>query len=73
MELVRTPDDRFADLAGYRFEPHYVDVETDGLPPLRMHYLDEGAADAPTVLLLHGQPTWSYLYRAVVPVLVAGA
>jgi haloalkane dehalogenase len=70
MHSVRTPDDRFAHLPGYRFEPHHVEVETDGLPPLRMHYLDEGPADGPVVLLLHGQPTWSYLYRTVVPVLV---
>ncbi|MBJ7356173.1 haloalkane dehalogenase [Nocardioides sp.] len=70
METARTPDERFADLPGYSFQPHYADVETDGLPPVRMHYLDEGPPDGPVVLLLHGQPTWSYLYRAVVPVLV---
>lgn len=70
METARTPDERFADLPGYAFDPHYVDVVADDLPPLRMHHLDEGPADAPVVLLLHGQPTWSYLYRTVVPVLV---
>ncbi|MDP2775429.1 MAG: haloalkane dehalogenase [Nocardioides sp.] len=70
-EVLRTPDDRFVDLPGYRFDPHYTDVAADGLDPLRMHYLDEGPADGPVALLLHGQPTWSYLYRTVVPVLVA--
>ncbi|WP_435741338.1 haloalkane dehalogenase [Nocardioides sp. SYSU DS0663] len=69
-DVLRTPDECFAGLPGYPFEPHYVAVEADGFPPLRMHHLDEGPADGPVVLLLHGQPTWSYLYRSVVPVLV---
>ena len=67
MEILRTPDDRFAALPGYAFEPRYAEV--DGL---RMHYVDEGPPDAPPVLLLHGEPTWSYLYRRMVPV-IAGA
>jgi haloalkane dehalogenase len=67
MEALRTPDSRFADLEGFPFEPHYVEL-SDGL---RMHYLDEGPRTAPPVLLLHGQPTWSYLYRNVIPTLVA--
>lgn len=70
-DVLRTPDDRFAGLPGYEFEPHYVDVEAEGLTPVRMHYLDEGPADGTVALLLHGQPTWSYLYRTVVPVLTA--
>jgi haloalkane dehalogenase len=70
VETARTPDERFVDLPGYDFAPHYADVETDGLAPVRMHHLDEGPSDGPVVLLLHGQPTWSYLYRSVVPVLV---
>jgi haloalkane dehalogenase len=69
--VLRTPDDCFVGLPDYPFEPHYADVRADGLGPLRMHYLDEGPADGPVALLLHGQPTWSYLYRKVVPVLVA--
>ncbi len=60
MNVYRTPDERFADLPGFPFEPHYV--EQDGL---RMHYVDEGAGDP--VLLLHGEPTWSYLYRKMIP------
>src|SRR3546814_5215777 len=67
MELLRTPDDRFADLPDFPFEPHYVET-SDGV---RVHYLDEGPADAPPVLLMHGEPTWAYLYRKVVPTLVA--
>jgi haloalkane dehalogenase len=68
MDVVRTPDERFTDLPGYPFEPRYVAVGSG----LRMHYVDEGPLSGPTVLLLHGQPTWSYLYRTVIPVLVAG-
>jgi haloalkane dehalogenase len=64
MEAYRTPDDRFEGLPGYDFEPRYLDQ--DGL---RMHYVDEGSG-AP-VLLLHGEPTWSFLYRKVIPPLVA--
>ena len=73
LAVHRTPDECFADLPGYRFAPCYADVvpvDEPGLEPVRMHYLDEGPADAPVVLLLHGQPTWSYLYRSVIPVLV---
>ncbi len=66
---LRTPDSRFANLPGYPFAPNYQDVEADGMEPVRMHYLDEGPADGPVALLLHGQPTWSYLYRTVIPVL----
>lgn len=66
MSILRTPDERFAKLPGYPFQPHYVDL--DGL---RMHYVDEGPRDAPVVLLLHGEPTWSYLYRKMIPPLAA--
>ena len=65
MDVLRTPDERFDNLPGYNFEPHYVDV--DGL---RMHYVDEGPRDAAPVLLLHGEPSWSYLYRKMIPVIV---
>jgi haloalkane dehalogenase len=70
-DVARTPDERFASLVGYPFEPHYVSVRADGVDPLRMHYVDSGPTDGPVVLLLHGQPTWSYLYRSVIPVLTA--
>jgi len=68
VKSLRTPDERFADLPDYPFAPHYVDVA----PDLRMHHVDEGPADAKPVLMLHGEPTWSYLYRSMVPVF-AGA
>jgi haloalkane dehalogenase len=64
--VLRTPDERFAGLPGYAFAPHYVDV--DGL---RVHTVDEGPRDAAPVLMLHGEPSWSYLYRKMVPVLTA--
>jgi haloalkane dehalogenase len=70
MERLRTPEERFAGLPAYGFEPHYVDVPTGDGEPLRMHYIDEGGAGAPAVLLLHGEPSWSYLYRRMIPVLV---
>ena len=66
MEAYRTPDEHFQNLPGYGFAPHYVDQ--DGL---RLHYLDEGSG--PPVLLLHGEPTWSYLYRKVIPELTGAA
>ncbi len=66
MEVLRTPDDRFADLPGFPWQPSYA-TTSDGL---RVAYLDEGPRDAPVVLLLHGEPSWSYLYRHVVPVLL---
>jgi haloalkane dehalogenase len=67
MESLRTPDERFAGLPGYDFAPHYAEV--DGL---RVHYVDEGPRDAAPVLMLHGEPSWSFLYRKMIPV-IAGA
>jgi haloalkane dehalogenase len=63
IDFVRTPEARFSDLPGYPFAPHYLD-HANGL---RMHYLDEGGGDA-VFLCLHGQPSWSYLYRKMLPV-----
>jgi haloalkane dehalogenase len=72
MDVLRTPDERFDDLAGYPFAPRYVDVRAADTDELRMHYLDEGPPDGPPVVLLHGEPTWSYLYRTMIPPLVDG-
>ena len=71
MDILRTPDGRFDALPGYGFEPHYVDVPAgDGRRSLRVHHLDEGDRHAgETVLLMHGEPSWCYLYRTMVPVL----
>jgi len=66
MKTVRTPDERFVDLPGYDFAPHYVEIGS-----LRMHYVDEGPSNAAPVLLLHGEPSWSYLYREMIPLLAA--
>lgn len=72
MQILRTPDARFSALPGYDFAPHYVDVDSgDASGPLRMHYLDEGAADGRTVVLLHGEPSWCFLYRHMIGSLVA--
>ncbi len=65
MDVLRTPDECFAGLSGYPFEPRYATVGD-----LRLHYLDEGDPDGPVVLLMHGEPSWSYLYRTMIPPLV---
>ncbi len=71
MDVLRTPEERFRDLPGHDVEPRWVEVPAaDDVPPLRMHHVDEGPRDAPVALLMHGEPTWSYLYRRVVPRLV---
>lgn len=75
MKALRTPDDRFAGLRGWDFAPRYTEVPAgDGGPELRLHYLDEGPSGSgagETVLLLHGEPSWCFLYRKMVPPLVA--
>ena len=69
--VLRTPDERFANLPGYNFAPHYIG-DLKGYQGMRIHYLDEGPRDAAkTFLCLHGQPTWSYLYRRMIPLFTA--
>jgi haloalkane dehalogenase len=72
MKVLRTPDERFANLKDFPFEPCYTTVKTDDGTELRIHHIDEGPKDGPLVLCMHGQPVWSYLYRKVVPYLTAG-
>jgi haloalkane dehalogenase len=70
-DVLRTPDERFANLPGYAFAPHYVS-DLEGYAGLRVHYVDDGPRDAAkTFVCLHGQPTWSYLYRRMIPVFAA--
>ncbi len=73
MEILRTPEEHFASLPGFTFAPHYVE-NLPGYEGIRIHYLDEGLQDSKQVFLcLHGEPTWSYLYRKMIPVFtVAG-
>lgn len=71
MDILRTDDARFDGLPDFDFAPHYVDIDdTDG-GSLRVHYLDEGPRDGEVVLVMHGEPTWSYLYRHMIPVFTA--
>jgi haloalkane dehalogenase len=67
MKILRTPDVRFASLLDYAFEPHYVELPAHGEAKLRVHYLDEGPRDGHPLVLLHGQPSWSYLDREMIP------
>jgi haloalkane dehalogenase len=69
MEALRTPDDRFVGLPAFPFAPHYVTVPDGEGGELRVHYLDEGDPGAPVVLLMHGEPSWCFLYRKMIPVL----
>jgi haloalkane dehalogenase len=69
MEVLRTPDHCFEGLPDYPFDPHYADVSDPDGGSLRVHYVDEGPTDGQPVVLLHGEPSWSYLYRHMVPML----
>jgi len=72
MQVVRTPDERFEALPDFPFAPHYVEIDDAEGGRLRVHYVDEGPRDGHTVLLLHGEPSWCFLYRRIIPQLVDG-
>lgn len=65
MQFLRTPEERFSNLPDYNYQANYLDFQA-----LRMHYIDEGEKTAPVVLMLHGEPSWSYLYRKMIPIIV---
>lgn len=71
MKALRTPDDRFASLVDYPFAANYAEVDDLEGGKLRVHYIDEGPRDGDIVLLMHGEPSWSYLYRKMIPIFVA--
>src|SRR5450631_4492417 len=71
MKTLRTPDTCFEGLPGFTFDPHYAEVADGEGGHLRVHYLREGNPEAPVVLLMHGEPSWSFLYRTMIPVLTA--
>jgi len=70
MDVLRTPDERFSNLPGFPYAPHYVEVPDGEGGRLRVHHLDEGPRDGAVVLLMHGNPSWSYLYRKMIPAFV---
>jgi len=72
MQVLRTPAERFEALPDFPFEPHYVEIDDGEGGRLRVHYVDEGPRDGQTVLLLHGEPSWCFLYRHIIPQLVDG-
>ena len=71
MQVLRTPDECFSDLLDWPFAPHYAEIQDPDGTPLRLAYVDEGPRDGAPVLLMHGEPSWSYLYRKIIPLLVA--
>ena len=71
MHVLRTPDERFANLPGFPFAPHYVEIPDGEGGTLRVHHLDEGPRDGRVVLLMHGNPSWSFLWRKMIPPIVA--
>ena len=70
MEILRTPDHRFAHLTDYPYAAHYTNVKTHDGANLRIHHIDEGPKDAPILLCMHGQPVWSFVYSKMIPHLV---
>ncbi|MFO0350498.1 MAG: haloalkane dehalogenase, partial [Alphaproteobacteria bacterium] len=73
MKILRTPDDRFVNLPDFNYVPHYTTVRDQDGTEIRIHHIDEGPRDGKPILLMHGNPTWSYLYRKMIgPLAAAG-
>ena len=71
MKVLRTPDARFENLPGYNYAPHYLTIRDDDGTELRIHYIDEGPRNAEPILLMHGNPSWCYVYRKMIPGLLS--
>lgn len=71
MQKLRTPDDRFADLPGFPYRPHYCEIDDGDGGVLRVGWVQDGPDEADPILMLHGEPSWSFLYRKMIPILVA--
>jgi haloalkane dehalogenase len=70
MTILRTPDSRFENLPDFPFSPNYLEIDDEHFGQLRIHYLDEGPPDGQVILCLHGEPTWCFLYRKMIPMFV---
>ena len=69
MKILRTPDKYFKNIKGYPFDPIYTNINAEDGSKIRVHHIDEGPSDGPTLLAMHGQPVWSYLYSRMIPIL----
>ncbi len=71
MTILRTPDERFANIPDFPYQPNYLEINDSELGNLRLAYIDEGLKDAAVILCMHGEPSWSYLYRKMIPLFLA--
>ena len=71
MNILRTPDERFANIPDFPYPPNYLKIEDSEIGNIRLAYIDEGPKDAAVILCMHGEPSWSFLYRKMIPVFLA--
>jgi haloalkane dehalogenase len=67
MKILRTPEERFANIPDFPYQPNYLEIGDNDIGPLRLAYIDEGPKDAAVILCMHGEPSWSFLYRKMIP------